>query len=171
VNYPADPGCSSLIDRDAESSALVCDDGLDDDGDARIDYPADPGCTPPNDGAEDDMAGCSDGVDNDRDGLVDHPADPGCAGPTADRYSWMCQDGIDNEGDGSIDSDGGASLHGGAPIAPPDAQCAVPYADGESPTCGLGAEAALALALVRRLCRRARVATWGSAASSGGSPA
>jgi len=57
----------------------VCEDGLDDDGDGKIDYPNDPGCTSALDDTEDDScpgAGpncpeCGDGVDNDGDGDTD----------------------------------------------------------------------------------------------------
>ncbi|MBD3313851.1 hypothetical protein GF345_05405 [Candidatus Woesearchaeota archaeon] len=60
-----------------------CSDGIDNDGDRKIDYPADPGCR----SAEDDneynaspsIPQCRDGKDNDRDGLTDYPADPGCS--------------------------------------------------------------------------------------------
>ena len=58
----------------------ACADGLDNDGDGRVDYPADPGCTSRQDDSEADIPpACADGKDNDGDGLVDYPADPGCA--------------------------------------------------------------------------------------------
>ncbi len=56
-----------------------CSNGLDDDGDGKIDYPADPGCSSANDTDETDIAQCSDGIDNDGDGKIDYPADPGCS--------------------------------------------------------------------------------------------
>ncbi|PIN86251.1 hypothetical protein COV19_05575 [Candidatus Woesearchaeota archaeon CG10_big_fil_rev_8_21_14_0_10_44_13] len=69
-----------------------CNDGVDNDGDSRIDYPNDPGCSDANDDNETDIVTqpqCSDGIDNDGDGLVDM-ADPDC------------QNADDNdEGDGS----------------------------------------------------------------------
>ena len=64
----------------------VCSDGLDDDGDTKIDYPDDPGCTSAIDDTEDDdcpsgpnCPACADGVDNDNDGHIDYPADPSCS--------------------------------------------------------------------------------------------
>jgi hypothetical protein len=69
-----------------------CSDGVDNDGDGKIDFPADPGCTSPTDDSEADTGAgnanngggggqpeCNDGVDNDGDGKVDFPADPGCS--------------------------------------------------------------------------------------------
>src|SRR5512143_394423 len=60
----------------------ACNDGLDNDGDGKIDFPADPGCTSIDDNTETDPApvtACNDGVDNDGDGRVDYPDDPGCS--------------------------------------------------------------------------------------------
>ena len=66
-------------------SAPACSDGLDNDGDLRIDYPQDPGCESPGDTDERDPspppAACKDGLDNDEDGLIDYPADKGCQSP------------------------------------------------------------------------------------------
>jgi hypothetical protein len=59
----------------------ACNDGLDNDGDGKVDYPNDPGCVSISDNNETDPAVpplCSDGLDNDGDGLTDYPADPGC---------------------------------------------------------------------------------------------
>ena len=70
-----------------------CENGVDDDGDGKVDWPADPGCT---DGADNDEYNsppppprrqCSDGVDNDGDGKIDYPNDPGCTG-TADNDEY-----------------------------------------------------------------------------------
>ncbi|MDB5972341.1 MAG: hypothetical protein JWQ90_4791 [Hydrocarboniphaga sp.] len=58
--------------------APACSDGVDNDGDGKIDFPADAGCTAADDNDETDPAMCSDGKDNDGDGLVDFPADKGC---------------------------------------------------------------------------------------------
>jgi hypothetical protein len=57
----------------------VCEDGLDDDSDGKIDYPNDPGCANKTDDTENDScpgAGpscpeCGDGIDNDGDGKID----------------------------------------------------------------------------------------------------
>jgi hypothetical protein len=65
-------------------SRAVCNDGLDDDADGKIDYPNDPGCTTGEDDTEGDTcpgAGCpqcGDGADNDTDGKIDFPMDFGC---------------------------------------------------------------------------------------------
>ena len=57
----------------------ACSDGVDDDGDGKIDFPNDPGCASANDASELDASKpCDDGVDNDGDGKVD-TADPGCS--------------------------------------------------------------------------------------------
>ena len=55
-----------------------CRNGIDDDGDGRIDFPADPGCSNQDDNTEGGDPACADRVDNDGDGLVDFPQDPGC---------------------------------------------------------------------------------------------
>ena len=46
VDYPADPGCSSVNDGDELDPpvAPVCSNGIDDDADGRADWPDDPGC-------------------------------------------------------------------------------------------------------------------------------
>ena len=58
----------------------ACRDGLDNDGDGRVDFPRDLGCTTADDGTEEPP--CADGFDNDGDGLVDDAEDPGCGGRT-----------------------------------------------------------------------------------------
>lgn len=59
-----------------------CDNGIDDDGDGRVDYPEDPGCGSRGDHDErDELVGrsaCDNGLDDDGDNWVDL-ADPGCA--------------------------------------------------------------------------------------------
>ena len=60
----------------------LCGDGVDNDGDGKIDYPEDPGCDSVADDTETNPAVlpvCADGTDNDADGLTDWPADYGCA--------------------------------------------------------------------------------------------
>jgi hypothetical protein len=88
-----------------------CSDGLDDDGDGKVDA-EDPGCAAADDTDEsDDAAGptaCSNGVDDDGDGLADHPYDPGCFGVGDDdeidpEVTPACANGIDDDGDGKID--------------------------------------------------------------------
>ena len=63
----------------------VCNDGIDDDADGKIDYPNDPGCNSPNGGTETDNcpsgAGCpecANGVDDDNDTTTDYPLDLTC---------------------------------------------------------------------------------------------
>ena len=66
----------------------ACSDGIDNDGDARVDFPADPGCGGPGDSSEltappppppPPVGDCVDGTDNDGDGKVDFPGDAGCS--------------------------------------------------------------------------------------------
>ncbi len=60
----------------------LCGDGIDNDGDGKIDYPFDPGCDSVADDTEADPATppvCADGLDNDADALTDWPTDYGCA--------------------------------------------------------------------------------------------
>lgn len=91
-----------------------CNDGIDNDGDGKIDFPDDPGCTSPTDDTEDSLPApqCSDGRDNDGDGKVDYPDDPGCITPQQDDETDdcpsgpncpACADGKDNDGNGKID--------------------------------------------------------------------
>ena len=55
---------------------LACSDGIDNDGDERIDFPEDPGC--PFETAIEEDPDCDDRLDNDRDGRVDFE-DPECS--------------------------------------------------------------------------------------------
>ncbi len=90
-----------------------CDDGIDNDGDGKIDFPNDPGCTDQNDDNETDdpvdLPQCNDGVDNDGDGKADFPNDPGCTDKNDDNETDdpvdlpQCNDGVDNDGDGKAD--------------------------------------------------------------------
>jgi hypothetical protein len=65
--------------------ASQCNDGMDNNGDGRIDYPSDPGCSNPSDPAEDTVCPgptcpvCSDGADNDADMMTDYPTDTSCS--------------------------------------------------------------------------------------------
>ena len=40
----ADPGCTDADDDSEKSPGLICDDGLDNDGDLATDFPSDAGC-------------------------------------------------------------------------------------------------------------------------------
>jgi len=99
---------------------------------------------------------CANGVDDDGDGFVDFPEDPGCRDATNVSESAKCQNGRDDDADGRIDYDGGASLNGGIPLAPPDPACRSAWIETEVSSCGLGAELVVALALASRLRRRVR---------------
>jgi len=168
-----DPGCANAA---GTTESPECQDGFDDDGDGFIDFDGgasmnggvpiglpDPGCA--NATSISESPPCQDGIDDDGDGLVDFdggasanggvaiaPPDPGCRNALSATESPQCQDGIDNDGDGFVDFDGGASAHGGVAVAPSDPQCATPLQDTEARLgCGLGAELAFALPLLRWL--------------------
>ena len=101
VDYPNDPGCSSTQDNDEHSSALVCDNGIDEtnDADTLKDYQlsgGDAGCSSATDNDERDGP-CDDLSDNDGDGLIDKPNDPECT-------SFASKEG------NCVDSDGGVVL-------------------------------------------------------------
>ena len=85
------------------TSGPACSDGVDNDGDGKIDYPADTGCPSGTGGTESPQ--CSDSIDNDGDGRIDYPNDYGCSSASDDAESPnpQCSDGIDNNGNGKID--------------------------------------------------------------------
>ena len=95
------------------SGTAACSDGIDNDGDGKIDFPNDPGCSSAIDTDETDVPQCSDGIDNDGDGLLDFPNDPGCSSylDATEGGNPACSDGVDNDGDGKVDfpSDPGCS--------------------------------------------------------------
>ncbi len=101
VDFPDDPGCTSLADTSEVNPQ--CNDGKDNDSDGAIDYPADPGCTSLADNNEPNPQ-CNDGKDNDSDGVTDYPNDPGCTS-LADNseVNPQCNDGKDNDTDGVTD--------------------------------------------------------------------
>ena len=55
----------------------ACNDGIDNDGDGKVDFPVDDGCSGTSDNNE--AAQCEDGIDNDGNGLIDYPADSTCS--------------------------------------------------------------------------------------------
>ena len=69
----------------------VCGDGVDNDGDGRVDFPTDPGCASASDDDEADPSACSDGLDNDGDGKIDFPADKGCMAADDDDETDPCK--------------------------------------------------------------------------------
>jgi len=62
----------------------ACSDGVDNNGDGKIDYPNDPGCDSPLDATEDTLCPgvncpvCADGMDNDTDTHIDYATDLSC---------------------------------------------------------------------------------------------
>ena len=79
----------------------VCEDGLDDDSDGKIDYPNDPGCSTPLDDTENDNcpngAGCPEcgnGVDDDADTKVDYPMDTTCKAAGDSSESCATSEGV-----------------------------------------------------------------------------
>ncbi|MGN6104036.1 MAG: hypothetical protein ACTHU0_02935, partial [Kofleriaceae bacterium] len=80
----------------ARTCRTQCSDGIDNNGDGRIDYPMDPGCSSPADNTEETVCPgpncpqCADGIDNDGDGFIDYPADTSC--PAAGGSSESCQE-------------------------------------------------------------------------------
>jgi hypothetical protein len=139
----------------SESRAFMraqCSDGVDNDGDGRIDFPNDPDCTGPTDdseagGDDDDVrdtrdrgdAQCEDGRDNDGDGLVDFPDDPGCTSRSDDSEA--------NDGGGTAGAGAGGGGRGGGGAEcqdgvdndgdgrvdhPDDPQCQSPSDDSEA---------------------------------------
>jgi hypothetical protein len=67
-------------------AATGCTDGVDNDGDGKVDYPADPGCTSHAADEETDptpLPTCSDSIDNDANGPIDWPGDRSCFAASA----------------------------------------------------------------------------------------
>jgi hypothetical protein len=116
-----------------------CNDGIDNDGDGKIDG-EDPDCqTPPTQEGPPGDATCSDGIDNDQDGDTDG-ADSDCQtpptteGPAGDP---TCSDGIDNDQDGDTD---GADSDCQTPPPPPACSDGIDndedgFTDGDDPGC------------------------------------
>jgi uncharacterized repeat protein (TIGR01451 family) len=100
-------GTLTAQDQTTVVRAAQCSDGIDNDGDGKIDFPADPGCSSTQDNDEfNALPQCSDGIDNDGDGAIDL-TDFSCQGnPNKNDETnpkAQCQDGIDNDGDGKVD--------------------------------------------------------------------
>lgn len=109
----------------------ACRDGLDNDGDGKVDG-GDAGCDAPDDRSELDAevgsSLCGNGLDDDADGATDQD-DAGCqqapAGPVGGVVDG-CRDGIDEDGDGLTDypDDPGCSGHADTTEASDQATCA-----------------------------------------------
>jgi len=52
IDYPADPGCSSVADNTETQPLPACSDGIDNDKDGSVDFPNDPGCSAADDSDE-----------------------------------------------------------------------------------------------------------------------
>jgi probable HAF family extracellular repeat protein len=113
----------------------ACSNGVDDDGDGRIDHPEDPGCRDAEGVSE--TSQCQDGLDNDAELRIDF--DGGAS--------------LDRDGDGFVD----AAYNPATPaVGEPDPHCAGrPWRNREG-ACGLGVELALVLAALRARKRDAR---------------
>lgn len=148
------------------SADVVCDNGVDDDGDGRIDLD-DPGCDDAADNDERSAAlACDDGLDNDGDGRSDYDpytaadptylaghGDPGCRSPEWELEDPACQNGIDDDGGAGTDFDGGESILGvgnGDPAGADEHCFGSPWRKSENApqSCGLGTELALLLPLL-----------------------
>jgi hypothetical protein len=88
INLTDDPGCNDWGDG-SELGLSTCDNGVDDDGDGRVDYKiggsGDPGCASPVDDSETGEAACDNDLDDDGDGVRDFrwdgSGDQDCFGP------------------------------------------------------------------------------------------
>jgi hypothetical protein len=82
-------------DAGIDAVQAQCNDGVDNDGDGKIDYPYDPGCFSPNQDDETDdcptgptCPQCANAQDDDMNGISDYPDDPGCsAASDTDEYT------------------------------------------------------------------------------------
>jgi hypothetical protein len=79
-----------------------CNNGVDDDGDGRMDFPDDPGCVTVADIDESDdcpagpgCPACGNGMDDDGDGVIDHPLDPGCQSAADTNELDQCVPGVE----------------------------------------------------------------------------
>lgn len=91
-----------------------CSNGIDDDGNGKIDFPNDDGCTDAFDDTEEYPYQCKNDFDDDGDGKKDYCKEDGSNADTCDHscvdefdndetYSAQCDDGFDNDVDGKTD--------------------------------------------------------------------
>jgi hypothetical protein len=125
-----------------------CNNGLDDDGDGKIDYApgtGDPGCQSARDASERGTAICDNGADDDSDGRTDYNtnaalSDPGCASPSDSDPAHPekktggpeCDNDQDDNGDGKVDY----NVNPGAS----DASCTGPTDPTEESECSNGVD-------------------------------
>jgi outer membrane protein assembly factor BamB len=112
-----------------------CQNGIDDDDDARADWPDDPSCESAADASEKSGYICDNGLDDDGDGSADAD-DPGCADPVATVEDPQCDNGIDDDENGLVD------------WFDPNCQPNWPYWEARPSLCGIGVELALVLPLL-----------------------
>lgn len=85
----------------------ACSNGVDDDGDGKIDAGEDAGCRDPYKDLSEEPD-CSDGLDNDGDGFTDRIGeDPGCRTPESPIENPQCNNGYDDDGDLLVDLEEG----------------------------------------------------------------
>lgn len=110
--------CGNSIDEDCDGTAkkCACNDGIDNDGDTKIDYnytdwngsnpnKSDPGCTSYTDDSELGTIQCDNGLDDDSDTKIDYPNDPSCTSPSdnTELGTTQCDNNIDDDNDLKID--------------------------------------------------------------------
>ncbi|MBU1899136.1 hypothetical protein KKB55_15460, partial [Myxococcota bacterium] len=109
--WPDDAALDAAVDAAPPDAAPppACADGVDNDGDGRVDHPDDPDCEGPEgtDEAGPPPPQCSDGLDNDGDDRVDLE-DPDCLNhldglEEGGNPEVACANGIDDDGDGYAD--------------------------------------------------------------------
>jgi len=128
----ADPGCPAT--PGGERGTKQCDDGIDNDGDGRIDF---------------------DPITQSDPEFAAGRGDPGCAAPASSSESPVCQDGLDNDKMVGTDFDGGLSVLGASFVDPQgkDPQCLQPWGL-EKKVCGIGPELILIAPLLIATRRR-----------------
>ena len=80
-----------------EVEQAECLNGIDDDGNGRVDYPSDPGCDEPQDRDETapgETPPCANDEDDDGDGAVDYPLDFGCISAAGTSEVDRCGQGV-----------------------------------------------------------------------------
>ena len=112
IDFPDDPGCSSLTDIDERDPLPIgpCTDSLDNDNDGLIDA-NDPGCIESlgeQEFNEPILPQCSNGLDDDADGYVDFPVDESCTSPDENDEARIielsaCNNQRDDDADGLVD--------------------------------------------------------------------